>query len=1131
MSLFSRRRRERSLLAPAARQTGRSSDVVTVRRAQAPEVVRRAAWCEGLENRILFDAELVLSMSGLPSGTVDAGGTMTYTIALRNTGTDFAQNVVITDNYTTALAAGEATFLSATQLGGPTFTINRPTVGSTNPITFTIGQMNSSVPATFRVVLRVKTTALDNSTVTNTATVVRDETPPTDVDFAGDNTSSVTTTVNRRADLAVTKTLVPITTAPAPVTPGAVVAGLDATYTLTITNNGTSAAENASITDITPQYATFVSASQQSGPTFTLLTALPPVGQAGTIKYGIAQLQPGESAVFSVTLHIGSNTPDAAQVFNTATVTSDTFDPNLANNLQTIASDVEIQTDIRVVSSTDKTGSTIEGTFFPYTFTIYNAGPSDAQDVTFAWSTPNTPPPPATPGDTRPFERLVYDRYGLFGSSYDLVSGPAFTVTVPPRPPNAPRGTYTGALTTLPAGVGSTYQFWVGTPQQQDTVQRSSGGTASPDYNTANNTYTDLSHIYDAPLTVLTAPNIQGTALQPLDLQVMTFQDENQWPGNSVTDRYPTPDGRFHEMADFNASVNWGDGTASAAIISTDGFGVYRVTAQHTYGSVGQYPVTILATGDGESIALASVTALIGTVPRGGAQVANLKFTENLTETKKIGSFSRGSAAGGTTFTGTINWGDGTATSAATLTATGSGLFDVVGTHKYADQGTYTGSVSIVGSDGVTDTFPLTVVVDDLAVVATAVNVAAQTGVSAQNVAVATFTDPGGPDAVNTYNATINWGDGTGATAGTIVYNSTTQVFTVQGTHTYTAQGTYNMTVTIGHGTAPDAVVTPVATVANGPVFPALVGSPVNVTATAGTSVTVPVATFTDPDLAAPDVLANYSAVINWGDATPTSAGTITYNATTKVFTVSGTHTWAAAGTFNMTVTLQHGNSPQTVVNPVATVTLGNSISTLSPQNFTGTEGVTKTSQIVARFTTPNLAATTANFTATINWGDGTAASSGTIVKTANGQFNVVGTHLYKDDGTYTLTVGVKPTGGTIVTCTPSPIATIGNATLSGISRLFNATRNTSFNGIVGSFKDANPYDLNPAEYAVSINWGDGTAASVGTLVYNTSLARWDIRGTHTYTKVSPTGGFKLVITIVDSGVQTIKVNSTATVK
>jgi hypothetical protein len=56
-------------------------------------------------------------------------------------------------------------------------------------------------------------------------------------------------------------------------------------------------------------------------------------------------------------------------------------------------------------------------------------------------------------------------------------------------------------------------------------------------------------------------------------------------------------------------------------------------------------------------------------------------------------------------------------------------------------------------------------------------------GLTLNSAAVAMFSDPAGADATANYSASINWGDGTSASVGTIGANSGT--FTVAGTHTY----------------------------------------------------------------------------------------------------------------------------------------------------------------------------------------------------------------------------------------------------------------------------------------------------------------------------------------------------------
>ena len=62
-----------------------------------------------------------------------------------------------------------------------------------------------------------------------------------------------------------------------------------------------------------------------------------------------------------------------------------------------------------------------------------------------------------------------------------------------------------------------------------------------------------------------------------------------------------------------------------------------------------------------------------------------------------------------------------------------------------------------------------------------------------------------------------------------------------------------------------------------------------------------------------------------------------------------------------------------------------------------GTEGTAISDATVATFTDANPNATASDFTATIDWGDGTS-TSGTVVAQSGGSFAVDGTHTYADE-------------------------------------------------------------------------------------------------------------------------------------
>jgi hypothetical protein len=159
-----------------------------------------------------------------------------------------------------------------------------------------------------------------------------------------------------------------------------------------------------------------------------------------------------------------------------------------------------------------------------------------------------------------------------------------------------------------------------------------------------------------------------------------------------------------------------------------------------------------------------------------------------------------------TQYSAMINWGDGQSSAGAVSggaapaaptrsSVTPVGLFQVNGSHTYAEEGTYTITVTINDTDGATGTGTSTANVADAALSpGTSLSLDAAPGVPLTAI-VANFkdADPGGT--VSDYTATITWGDGH-TSPGTIAANSQGG-FAVTGTNTYAASGLYNFSVAI----------------------------------------------------------------------------------------------------------------------------------------------------------------------------------------------------------------------------------------------------------------------------------------------------------------------------------------------
>ena len=203
---------------------------------------------------------------------------------------------------------------------------------------------------------------------------------------------------------------------------------------------------------------------------------------------------------------------------------------------------------------------------------------------------------------------------------------------------------------------------------------------------------------------------------------------------------------------------------------------------------------------------------------------------------------------------------------------------------------------------------------------------------------------------------------------------------------------------------------------------------------TTGSSV---VATFTDPSNLP---LTDYSAEINWGDGT-NSAGTVTFDSTSGVYSVSGSHLYAEDGSDSIAVIVHRAGAPDVTLNATATVVEPPLVKLLPPGVVApvGNEGTTI--NLTAGYFThggnteagsPPPGAVNPppiDFSATIDWGDGTS-SVGTV--SLNGsQYSVAGSHVYLDEGSFAVTAAVTDRSGG-VSLTLGTTATIREALLPG---------------------------------------------------------------------------------------------------
>ncbi|MBO9662261.1 DUF11 domain-containing protein, partial [Dokdonella sp.] len=276
-----------------------------------------------------------------------AGTNVTYTLVVSNAGPSPAAQVSLADPTPAGLS-----FVSATA----------PCAGG---FPCALGDLVAGASATVTVTYAVPANYAGADPIANTATV---SSPTSDPDTSN-NTSTVTTPVDRNADLQLTKT-----------GPATVTAGDTITYTIVVSNVGPSDAHGTTVSDPLP-----------AGLTNAMVTCGGEMGGAvcgafdSSVTGTIATLPAGGSATLTIT----ANAPnDATTLSNTATTVppSGVTDPDMTDNADTVDTEVAASANLSVAKTGPATA--IAGTNATYTLVVSNAGPSTATAVNLADPTP-----------------------------------------------------------------------------------------------------------------------------------------------------------------------------------------------------------------------------------------------------------------------------------------------------------------------------------------------------------------------------------------------------------------------------------------------------------------------------------------------------------------------------------------------------------------------------------------------------------------------------------------------------------------------------------------------------------------------------------------------------------------------
>lgn len=282
------------------------------------------------------------------AGNLTAGDDETYTFTTTNNGPSDVASYTITDTLD-----GNLVYKSSS--AGLTC------VGTTT-ITCTGGAITNGNQDVQTITVTVNSAASVGSSIANTAAV----TPPTganDPNMAN-NSSTVSNTVDASADLSISKGHT-----------GNFTAGSDTNdFTIEVTNNGPSDASTFTMTDVLPAGMTYVDGT---GTGVSCTNA----EQTVTCDYG-PTISAGQTVPITLTVVVDADITGGSTLDNSASVSSATPDPNMANN--TAGPDtvnIDSSADLAIVK-THSTPDFTAGNNESYNLAVTNNGPSDVSAFT-----------------------------------------------------------------------------------------------------------------------------------------------------------------------------------------------------------------------------------------------------------------------------------------------------------------------------------------------------------------------------------------------------------------------------------------------------------------------------------------------------------------------------------------------------------------------------------------------------------------------------------------------------------------------------------------------------------------------------------------------------------------------------
>jgi uncharacterized repeat protein (TIGR01451 family) len=715
-----------------------------------------------------------LSVTKTGPATITAGGTATYTITLTNNGPSDAQGVQLSD----ALPAGLTLFFHTQTGGADAFTDN----STDNTASFSAPTVVAGNADTFQVIAVAASTLADGTPVDNTATV----SATTFDSDQGNNSSTASGSVAATADLAVLKA------GPASIAPDTSV-----TYTLTLTNNGPSAAQAVNLSDALPAGLTRLSQMQTGG-----TDAFSDTSSGNTPSFHADTMAANSTDTFVVVASAAADLVGGSMLTDTATASATTFDNDTSNNTATLTSTVTGVADLSVT----KTGpaTVTAGTTATYTITLTNNGPSAAQGVSLSDALPAG------------LTRLSQMQTGGTDAFSDTSSGNTASFTAD----------------TVPAGSSDTFVVVAtaasGLTNGSTVTDTTTASTTTSDNDQTNNTSSvsssvaavaDLSVSKSGPASIaaggtatytITLANAGPSDAQTVDLSDvlpsgLTRLSQRQTGGTDAftdTSTDNTPSFRAATVAagssDTFVVVATVAGTLADGSTVTDTVFATSTTPDNNPGNNTASASSTVTTGADLSVTKTGpASATEGDLITYTLSVANAGAADAqgvvLTDTLPAGVTLVSASVGGTT--GVLS-GNTLTFSLGTVRAGGSVSGTVV--VQAVEDGTLTDTASATSTTPDTNpannTASASTRVAEGGITLTALPVSTTEFAPLNNVAVATFTHANGVQPASAFSATINWGDGT-TTAGTVTQSGTT--YTVVGSHTYNVDNASPIGVTV----------------------------------------------------------------------------------------------------------------------------------------------------------------------------------------------------------------------------------------------------------------------------------------------------------------------------------------------